>query len=327
MKNISKKESSREQLSLAAKAAWLAYIGGYTQSQVADKLQISSAKAHRLIALAHDHNMVKIFIEGEIVECVELEEQILEQFKLNNCIVVPDMDNEHHEFQAVGAAGADFLYKLLKKSHSAVIGIGKGRTLKSMVDQLPRFHGQDLQFVSVSGGLTRKFSTNPYDVIHRLSEISQSEAYFLPVPYMAKDQNEKNVLLSQQSVKHMLAFAKTADVFVLGLGSMNDNAHVLQTGLIENSIWQKMSDANAVGDFMGTFLDEQGEKISDPLNDLALGLSLEDIKGKRVIAIIGGDDKGAATQAALKTSTITDLIIGEQSARQLIKLKQSGDIT
>lgn len=323
MKNISKKESSRQQLSLAAKAAWLAYIGGYTQSQVAQKLQVSSAKAHRLIALAHDNNMIKIFVEGDIIECVELEEQILEQFTLNNCIVVPDLESERHEFQSVGAAGADFLYKLLKTHTSAVIGIGKGRTLKSMVDQLPRFHGQHLQFVSVSGGLTRKFSTNPYDVIHRLSERSQSEAYFLPVPYMAKDPEEKKMLLSQQGVQRMLAFAKTADIFVLGIGAMNDNAHVLQTGLIQNTIWQKMFDADAVGDFMGAFLNEKGVKIRHPLNDLAMGLSLEDIKGKRVIAMIGGNGKGAATLAALNTSTITDLIIGEHSARQLIALKQS----
>ena len=47
---------------------------------------------------------------------------------------------------------------------------------------------------------------------------------------------------------------------------------------------------------------------------------MEDIKGQQVIAIVGGVHKGLATLAALKTQTITDLIIGEESAKKLVKL-------
>ena len=45
----------------------------------------------------------------------------------------------------------------------------------------------------------------------------------------------------------------------------------------------------------------------------------EDIKGQKVIAIAGGSNKGLAALAALKTNTITDLIIGESSAKQLVE--------
>ncbi|HHH49779.1 MAG TPA: sugar-binding transcriptional regulator, partial [Saprospiraceae bacterium] len=79
---------SNQQLNLATKAAWLSYIGGYTQSQVAKRLNISTAKANRLISLAHDNNLVKIFVEGDTVECVALEEQIRQKFALKSCTVV-----------------------------------------------------------------------------------------------------------------------------------------------------------------------------------------------------------------------------------------------
>jgi DNA-binding transcriptional regulator LsrR (DeoR family) len=80
-----------------------------------------------------------------------------------------------------------------------------------------------------------------------------------------------------------------------------------------------MLNKQAVGDFMGEFLAINGTKINDKANDLSLGLSNQDIKGKKVIAIVGGKQKGIATLAALKTNTITDLIIGEESAIQLIE--------
>ena len=320
MKNISPQISTAEQLSLATKAAWLSYIGGYTQSEVAKRLNVSSAKAHRLIALAHANNVVKIFIEGDIVECVQLEEKIINGFDLFSCTVVPDFDSEQSEFNTIGAAGASFLHQLLKHSENIVIGIGKGRTLSAVVQHLPHIQTNNLKFVSVSGGLTRKFSTNPFDVIHQISERTNAEAYFLPVPYMAKDQKEKKMLLSQQSVTQMLDFAKTASVYIIGLGSLEGDAHIHQTGLIEESIWQTMKDKHAVGDFMGAFLDRNGVKVKDPANELALGLSLEDIKGRQVVAIVGGIHKGMVTLAALKTNTITDLIISEESAKKLIKL-------
>ncbi len=306
------------QLNLATKAAWLSYVGGYTQTQVAKRLNVSSAKAHRLIAYAHANNVVKIFIEGKIVECVELEEKLIHSFGLNTCTVVPTIDSEMDEFNAIGTAGASFLHQLFKQTQDTVIGIGKGRTLSSVVNHLPHTHNNNLQFVSVSGGLTRKFSTNPYDVIHQISERTNSESYFLPVPYMAKDKQEKQMLLSQQSVVQMLDFAKTASIYIVGLGSLEGDAHVHQTGLIEESIWQTMKDKNAVGDFMGAFMDKEGNKIQDKSNDLSLGLSISDIKGKQVVAIVGGAHKGKATLAALKTNTITDLIISEESAKNIM---------
>ncbi len=303
---------------MATKAAWLSYIGGYTQHEVAQKLQVSSAKAHRLIALAHAADRVKIFVQGDIIECVELEEKIRTEFSLKTCTVVPDADMQQREFSAVGSAAAHFLYQLLHKCSDTVIGVGKGRTLSAMVDHLPHFKGHALKFVSVSGGLTRRFSTNPYDVIHRLAEKTQGEAYFLPVPYMAKDSAEKRLLLEQQGVKKMLNFAKSAEIVVLGLGAMHDNSHVMQTGLIEPLIWQQMQQADAVGDFMGRFLDINGHNIDHPGNELALGLNPSDLKDKRVVALIGGTNKATAALAALNTGYISDVIIGEQTAQQLL---------
>ena len=310
------------QLDLATKAAWLAYIGGYTQSEVAQKLNISSVKAHRLIAQAHANNIVKIFVEGEIIECVELEEKISKQFNLDSCIVAPTIEGVD-SFKSVGAAGASFLYNLLKNNKNKMVGVGKGRSLSAVVENLPHFQTEKIKFVSVSGGLTRRFSTNPYDVIHRLAERTNSEAFFLPVPYMAKDESEKQMLLEQNSVRQMLDFAKQAEIYLVGIGSIESNAHVHESGLIEESIWDKMIKNQAVGDFMGRFLDTNGNELQDSDNNLSLGLSSEDIRGKKVIAIVGGSQKGKVTQAVLQRNIITDLIISEESAKELIKLMKS----
>lgn len=307
------------QLNLATKAAWLAYVGGYTQSEIAKRLNVSSVKAHRLIAYAHDNNIVKIFVEGEIVECVQLEEKLLKQFNLNSCVVAPEVEGTDG-FTATGTAGASFLYDFLKKNKDLTIGIGKGRSITAVVEKLPHFQVDSIQFVSVSGGLTRKFSTNPYDVIHSLAERTGAEAYFLPVPYMAKDQNEMEMLLQQQSIQQMLNHAKQADLYLVGIGSVESNAHVHENGLIEEKTWNEMIESGAVGDFMGRFMDAEGNDIDDTSNHLSLGLSANDIKGKKVVSVVGGAKKGRALLAALRKKVITDLIVSEETAKELVEL-------
>ena len=61
---------------LAVRAAWLHYAGGLTQSDVARRLGVPSVKAHRLIARAVADGVVKVTIDGDIVECVELESRL-----------------------------------------------------------------------------------------------------------------------------------------------------------------------------------------------------------------------------------------------------------
>ncbi len=69
--------------SLAVRAAWLHYAGGLTQSEVAKRLGVPSVKAHRLIARAVADGAVKVTIDGDIVECVELETRLAERFGLH----------------------------------------------------------------------------------------------------------------------------------------------------------------------------------------------------------------------------------------------------
>ena len=98
--------------SLAVRAAWLHYAGGLTQSEVAKRLGVPSVKAHRLIARAVADGVVKVTIDGDIVECVELETRLAERFGLQYCEVAPDLGEEGFEFRALGQAGAGFLKRV-----------------------------------------------------------------------------------------------------------------------------------------------------------------------------------------------------------------------
>ena len=323
MVSKSKSEPDGVDLNLASRAAWLSYIGGYTQGEIANRLHVSPAKAHRLIALAHERKLVKVFIEGEPAECVALEEELIRRFGLGACIVAPAVAGDTESdplsaFAAVGAAGARFLHRILADLGPALIGVGKGRSLSAAIERLPSMNHPDLRVVSVSGSLTRNLSANPYDVVHRMVERTGGEGYFLPVPYIAANAGEKEVLLSQRSVRDLLDLARRADLFMVGIGAMAADAHVRQVGMVSEAEWITLRQLGAAGDIMGSFIDIDGRPLDCDVNRHALGLGIEDLRGKRVIAVAGGEGKGTAILGALRTGIITDLILCETAARDIV---------
>ena len=137
--------------SLATRAAWLYFAAGLTQSEVADRLNIQSTKAHRLIARASREGMIRVFVEGPVAECVALENDLTQRFGLSFCRVAPDLGESDLPLKALALEGASFLRQILERGDDKVIGVGHGRTLAAVVEQMPQTPARDAQFVSLLG--------------------------------------------------------------------------------------------------------------------------------------------------------------------------------
>ena len=138
--------------SLAIRAVLLHYAGGLTQAAVAERLGIPSVKAHRLIARAVAEGAVKVTIDGDILECIDLEERLAARFRLGFCEVAPDLGETGLPLRTLGVAGASFLRREIERGEHRVIGLGHGRTLAAAVRQLPRLDPRGVRFCRCSAG-------------------------------------------------------------------------------------------------------------------------------------------------------------------------------
>src|SRR5499427_8921035 len=111
---------TEDDASLAARAAWLYFAGGKTQSEVAERLNIQSTKAHRLIARASREGLIRVFVEGAIAECVALENALAQCFGLAFCRVAPDLGEGDLPLKALALEGASFLRQLLERGEDKV---------------------------------------------------------------------------------------------------------------------------------------------------------------------------------------------------------------
>lgn len=315
--------SPDNEASMAARAAWLHYAGGLTQAEVAKRLGLTSMKAHRLITRANQAGLVKVFIDGEVAECVALEAQLCDRFGLDYCEVVPDIDSDDLPLRALGRAGAQFLRREIEREENLLIGIGHGRTLAASVEFLPRMSAGKTRFVSLLGGLTRKFSANPHDVIHRLAERTGADAYVMPVPFFANTVEDRDVLLSQRGISDVLDLARSASLFIVGIGTAEPGASLVATGMIEPAEIAEVSARGGTGEILGHFFDDKGNPVDTTLTERTLALRLDELRDRRIIALAGGTLKVRAIHSVLESRLLSGLITDERTARALVNLEPS----
>jgi DNA-binding transcriptional regulator LsrR (DeoR family) len=308
-----------DETSMATRAAWLHYAGGLTQSEVAKRLGLTSLKAHRLITKANQEGLIKVYIDGEVSECVALEDELSGRYGLDYCEVVPDFDAEDLPLKALGIAGAQFLKREIERGEDTLIGVGHGRTLAACVEYLPRISAGKTRFVSLLGGLTRKFSANPHDVIHRLAERTGAEAYVMPVPMFANTVEDRTVLLGQKGISEVFDLGKAADLLIAGIGTAEREASLVATGMIEKGEMEEIRRKGGVGELLGHFFDDAGKAVETTLSNRALALAREDISNRRIVAVAGGKVKVRAIKSVLEGRYLKGLVTDERTARSLVE--------
>lgn len=304
--------------SLAIRAAWLHYAGGLTQAAVAKRLGLPGVKAHRLIARAVAEGVVKVTIDGEIVECAMLEDQLCARYGLDQCEVAPDLGEDGMPLRALGLAGAGFLRREIERGEHRVIGLGHGRTLAAAVRQLPRFDARAVRFVAVLGGLTRNYAANPHDVMHTLAEKTGAQAFVMPVPFFANSEGDRAVLLSQPGVRDIFDLSNGATLTFVGMGTADAGAQLVASGMIEAREIAEINAAGGVGEMMGYFFDATGRVLDTTLSARTLSVDLNRGQDQRIVVIAGGAEKVAAIRAVLNSGRLSGLITDEATARALM---------
>lgn len=305
--------------SLAMRAVWLHYAGGLTQAAVAQKLGIPSVKAHRLIARAVADGVVKVTIDGDIVECFELERRLSARFGLDFCEIAPDLGEAGLPLRALGTAGASFLRREIERGEHRVIGLGHGRTLAAAVRQLPRIEAPGTRFVSLLGGLTRNYAANPYDVMHRLAERTAAPAFVMPVPFFANSASDRAVLLEQRGVSEVFAMAGSATLKFAGIGTVDAGAQLVSSGMIERGEIEEIAAGRGVGELLGHFFDPEGRMLETTLSARTLSVPLG-AEGGKLVAIAGGAEKTQAIAAILRGGKLSGLITDEATAAAVLAM-------
>ncbi|NNC23826.1 sugar-binding transcriptional regulator [Salinisphaera sp. USBA-960] len=314
-------ESDRNK-DLSIQIAWMAYIGGHTQASIAERYGLSRAKVNRLISQAHESGYVHVFIDHSPQRLIEMGDRIAAQYGLGHCTVVPEVETDassHGSVAALGSAAAYYLTNRLNHGDIRTLGVSWGRSLAEMARRLPRERRPNLAVASVMGSLTLKSAINPFDVVHRITDIIDASGFFIPVPFIADSVADRDVLIQQRSVHDALERARQAELCCVGIGAIRSDQPMFMAdhGLLAGDEQTMLTNAGAVGELVGRFVDVDGNEVDVELNRRILGLSIDELRARETVAVAGGVGKIDAIRAVLNTGALSGLIVDENAADQL----------
>ncbi|MGF1553343.1 MAG: sugar-binding transcriptional regulator [Paracoccaceae bacterium] len=305
-----------------ARAAWLHFVGGLTQSEVARRLDVPTTRAHRYIARAQSRGLVRVFVDVAASDCVALETALIERHGLSTCRVAMETpEPEPLPLRALGAVGGDWLMRAIASGRHGVIGIGNGRTLSAVVNGMGRIAAGPTRFVSILGGLTRSGAANPYDVIHALAQKTGGEAFLMPAPLFADTAEDRRVLMAQSALAVTTRLVAEASLIVVGIGDVGVSSGVAPaatTALADREAIGAIRARGARAEILGQFLDAAGAPVPTPHDARVMAPALDALKGREVVAVAGGASKVEAIRASLGSGLLSGLITDEATARALV---------
>jgi len=326
-------ERDQSEGDMMVRAAWLYYVAEKTQNEIASILGVSRVKVARLIADARTSGIVTIDIDHRLSALSELEERIRTKFNLKFCYITPPSDDdeapggsgEAQEAVArrgVGMVAAKILRSMLVQDQAkeTVIGLAWGRTISAMADAFLPVHTPDVQFVSLLGSLTRSASANPFDVVQKIASKTGGQAKYLPVPFIADSEEDREVFIQQRVVQDIIRTAMRAQACFISVGECDSSSFLSRYGYLSKDDLTALNKLGAVGDTLGLFFDENGDYIDSQICRRTLAIHLSALSQSDIILLSAGTAKVKATHAILKAAFITGLVIDADSAKQLERL-------
>ena len=318
---------------LILRAAWLYYMAGLNQQDVADRLGVHRTRVVRLLAEARDRGLVSMAIHHEAIRETELEHSIIDLYGLDFCLVTPciGIDNpaaarEVLDAQAVmarravGTAAATFLKGHLASGEPITIGVSWGRTIEQMALQLAGVRNRNARFVSLLGSLTRNSASNPFEVVQALAARTGGEGYFLPVPFIVDTAADREVLMAQRIVAEVIDLARVAAIYVISVGELTEHSILRQQNMLTEDELRSMRARGVVADTIGRLFDAAGNLVEHPMCERMLAFSIDDLKGRDVVLLGAGLDKANAIRALLRSKLIRGLIIDGDTAACMLGL-------
>ncbi len=311
------------EINLAARAAWMSYVGDMTQSEIAKRLGMSSARVHRLIQLARQHGIIRISIEGRPAECLHLEAEIAARFALKSCTISPYLsdhrDNTDLSALSVGRAAGQVIaqHLMLPKTKSVTID-PFGPILVETVRAMPQFSRSDLRVWASSGCLSSGFHGATSEVLTLLEWQSGARTGFIPAPFIANSAAEWNSLIRLPSISSALSSAGTSDLF---LGQINPANVTDETTGPDQAAW--ISQSAAACRFLGLYLKSDGSALDDRETPPTISISIDALSrqitqgSSRIFGIAADERLVDASLAALNSGLMTDLVLDEALARAI----------
>lgn len=309
---------------LLAMAASLYYKLNYGQSDIAERLGVSTSTVSRLLKEAWDRGIIEVKIKTPIPRDFVLETQLVARFSLTDALVLeakPDNDDASLVAGA-GQLAAIYLQRIIPDlPEGSTIGVAWGTGVHATVNALPNNLARQIDVVQLMGGVGALVVDGP-DLARMVAAKLGGRHYDLHAPVLVERPEVRELFLAEPTVREGIRRARSVQLAITGIGSLDErDSSFLRAGLITRADLAMLRALGAVGETAGRFFDTSGQTAEIEINRRVIGVELEDLRRiPKVIAVARGLSKAPAILGALCGGYLNVLATDNVTARAVLSL-------
>lgn len=309
-----------QKYALLSRIAYLYYIEGKNQAEIAEELQIYRTSISRYLKQAKEVGIVSIEIKDFDPQILFLERELKERLGLKQVQVIEvkkDMTSKQKQ-DVFSKGAADYVKQYLQSN--ITIGLVWGKTIAGIVGAMESKTIHGLKVVPLVGGpgyMDTDYHVNT--LVYEMSKKLNGQATFVNGTVIEESRSTKEAIVASKYFQEIQESWKELDVAITSVGG----------GLNEQSKWRNLLTADdleelkvseAVGDCCGRFFDKSGKLIKSEVDKRTIGLSLQELsKVQHSILLVSTKNKVTPLLALAKSGYINTLVIDSESATECLR--------
>ena len=310
-------DNQNENIELLVRIAWYYYKSGMTQEEIANRLGLNRARVIKALEAARKQGIISFSIKGPYTNCLQLENDIKERWKLRDTLIIPEIEQIAIN-RNLGAAVAQYV-TMRCNLKDALIGVGWGNTVSYVLDNLTNDIISKVSLITLCGGIN-VYLQHTYGQDRSPMFRLMKRFHIIPAPQIASSNKASLVIMQEPQVARVIQMAGLANMAIVGIGGMSANETMINVDEISFQEYEVLGKLGAVGSILGQFFDRQGRKLEIEYHQRVIAVDLETLKNmQHVIGTAGGDHKVDAIRGALRGGFIHSLITDERTAMMLLE--------
>lgn len=298
----------------------LYYNRELTQSEVAERINVSTSTVSRLLRRAREEGMVEFVIRTPFQHLFDYEQRLRAVFGVKETFVIPSIAEDGSTMKhTLGQAATDCLRRYLRDG--AVIAIGGGTCVHATVQALQVTKTYDVEIVPFLGGVQGSVITDVNYLASALARRLGGRAYQLHAPAFVDTREERDLLLSVRPVKEVLDIARGADMVLMGVGTVKSEvSRFVDFTALSTEHMDRIVEMGGVGEIGAHVYDLQGRPCAEQQSDRVIGLSLDELNRIPLrIGVAATRAKALPLYGALRGGYLDSLVTDEAAAQGILQ--------
>lgn len=304
----------------------LYYIEELTQTEIAQRLGLSTPKVNRILQQAREQGYVNITIRTPFQQLFDLENRLKAVFGLKEAIVIPTLaESGTSTLNALGGVAANFLLEHLRDGD--ILAITPGTTVQAVSKALDASRNYQVEIVPILGASQGQIISDMNYLATNMAERLGGKAYQLHAPAFVETREQCELLSSMGPVKEILDIARRASIALLGVGTLNaESSRFVQfTALSAEDLKHITEVLGGVGEIAAHVFTVDGQPCAQEYADRVIGLTLAEIRTIPFrIGVAATAAKALPIYGALRGGYLHALITDEAAACKVLELFDQG---